>query len=82
MCKLTNFVNFSAVTHLFFQRNGSEVDGLPEVLAEKVSLLSELLKVTKAENTYLSYKRGFNRWRRWGYADGLPSGDALPDKTF
>ncbi|KAH3898580.1 hypothetical protein DPMN_022817, partial [Dreissena polymorpha] len=57
-------------------------DGLPEVLAEKVSLLPELLKVTKAENTHLSYKRGFNRWRRWGYANGLSSGDALPAKAF
>lgn len=47
MCKVTNCVNLSAVTHLFFQRYGSEVDGLPEVLAEKVSLLPELLKVTK-----------------------------------
>ena len=82
MCKVTNCVNFSAVTHLFFQRYGSEVDGLPEVLAEKVSLLPELLKVTKAENTYISYKRGFNRWRRWGYANGLSSGDALPAKAF
>ncbi|XP_052253990.1 uncharacterized protein LOC127860151 [Dreissena polymorpha] len=65
-----------------FTRYGSEVDGLPEVLAEKVSLLPELLKVTKAENTHLSYKRGFNRWRRWGYANGLSSGDALPAKAF
>ncbi|KAH3838546.1 hypothetical protein DPMN_111954 [Dreissena polymorpha] len=29
-----------------YRRYGSEVDGLPEVLAEKVSLLPELLKVT------------------------------------
>ncbi|KAH3702743.1 hypothetical protein DPMN_077769 [Dreissena polymorpha] len=66
-----------------FTRYGSEVDGLPEVLAEKVSLLPELLKVTKAENTHLSYKRGFNRWRRWGAGGATAAANnGIPDRLF
>ena len=49
---------------------------------EKVSSLPELLKHSKADNTYLSYKRGFNRWRKWVICNGLTSGEALPAKAF
>ncbi|XP_060589976.1 uncharacterized protein LOC132745167 [Ruditapes philippinarum] len=84
-------IDHSRFTENFFEyeqgqkdiiRYACEVDGLPDVLVEKVSSLPELLKQSKADSTYLSYKRGFNRWRKWVISNGLNSGEALPAKAF
>ena len=67
---------------LFFQSYTEDIEQLPGVLADKVSLLPELLKESRAENTCASYKRGFKRWRCWALSNGLESKDTLPARAF
>ena len=67
---------------MFFQRYSSEIDGLPDVLAEKVSSLPDVLKSTRAENTVNNYKRAFNRWKFWCLAHGLKDEETLPARAF
>lgn len=74
--------NNCLLIHLFFDRYGQDIEGLPDVLVDKASSLPGLLKETRALNTHISYKRGFNRWCKWIRANGLAIGDALPAKAF
>lgn len=67
---------------MFFQRYNDDVEGLPDVLADKISLLPELLSETRAKSTCTSYKRAFKRWSSWALCNGLTSRDILPAKAF
>lgn len=67
---------------LFFQSYAHDIEQLPDVLADKISLLPELLKESRATNTCLGYKRGFKRWRSWALSNGLESKDTLPARAF
>ena len=67
---------------LFSQRYADDIEQLPDVLADKVSLLPKLLKESRADNMCASYKRGFKRWRTWVLSNGLESKDALPAGAF
>ena len=51
-------------------------------MAEKISLLPDLLKQSRAYNTRSSYSKGFKRWKRWVVSNGLNSKEALPAKAF
>ncbi|KAH3751970.1 hypothetical protein DPMN_186578, partial [Dreissena polymorpha] len=43
-------------------RHADDINALPDVLVEGVSLLPELLKESRAMNTSEAYRRGFKRW--------------------
>ncbi|XP_053391932.1 uncharacterized protein LOC128554660 [Mercenaria mercenaria] len=59
-----------------------DIDELPEVLADKVDLLPDLLRKSRAENTSRKYGNSFSRWERWAKCNGFGSGDILPAKAF
>ena len=67
---------------LFLQSYNDETAQLPDVLVDKVSLLTELLEGSRAESTCISYKRGFRRWAAWALGNGLAREDILPAKAF
>lgn len=77
-----SYFSHSWYIHLFFQSYSEDIEQLPDVLADKVSLLPDLLKDSRAENTCSAYKRGFKRWRCWALSNGLESKDALPARAF
>ena len=68
--------------HLFFQCYSEEIDGLPEVLAEKVSLIPELLTSARATSTTKSYHSRFQWWRSWALCNSVEERDILPAKPF
>ena len=68
--------------HLFFQCYSEEIDGLPEVLAEKVSLIPELLTSARATSTTESYHSRFQRWRSWALCNSVEERDILLAKPF
>jgi integrase len=55
---------------------------LPPVLADKIDLLPDILKKSRAANTCKKYELAFNRWIKWGLCNSLGSGDFLPAKTL
>lgn len=74
--------NLTFLLHLFIRSFGDDLEELPDVLAEKVSLLPELLEGSRAKSTSDNYKRGFQRWAAWASSNGLHSKDILPAKAF
>ena len=81
MCDMV-FINAFVCIHLFFNSYGAAIDQLPDVLVDKVSLLTELLEGSRANSTCMSYKRGFKRWAAWALSNGLSGEDILPAKAF
>lgn len=73
---------FSFIIRLFSQTHKDEIDALPEVLAEKVDLLPELLRKSRADSTSRKYENSFSRWEKWAKGNGLGSGDIFPAKAF
>lgn len=67
---------------LFFQIHADEIEALPEVLAEKVYLLPDLLRKSRAQGTDKKYSYAFQRFQKWVISNGLGSGDALPAKAL
>ncbi|XP_053398105.1 uncharacterized protein LOC123553335 [Mercenaria mercenaria] len=53
------------------QSYADDIEQLPDIPADKVSLLPETLKESRAENTCLAYKGGFKRCRAWALSNGL-----------
>ena len=74
--------NHTRITHLFFQCFHDEIENLPDVMVEKISLLPDLLKVSRSSNTCASYSNGFKRWNSWVLSNGFNSKEALPAKPF
>lgn len=70
------------IIHLFFQSHRDEIDSLPEILVDKVTLLPDILLQSRADSTRKNYTNAFNRWRVWALANGLGSGDILPARDF
>ena len=66
----------------FFQSFSNDIGGLPKELADRVALLPELLKYSRASSTVKSYHSGFVRWKNWALINGLGSKDVLPAKAF
>ena len=73
---------FSCILHLFFQVHAEDINELPDVLVEKVSLLPDLLRKSRAQSTDKNYTSAFIRFQKWILCNGLGSGDALPAKTL
>jgi integrase len=67
---------------LFFQTHQDEIDELPDVLVDRVTLLPEILLQSRAESTRKSYTNAFNRWRKWAISNGIGSGDILPARAL
>lgn len=67
---------------MFHQAHKDEIDELPEVLAEKVALLPDLLRESRANGTNQKYSNGFKRWAKWAQASGLGISDILPAKPL
>ena len=78
------YVYFFLISLMFFQRYEAELLDmeLAGVLADRVSCLPQLLKETRADNTFLTYERGFHRWRKWAVINGLRVEDTLPANAF
>ena len=78
------FTHFFPISHMFFQRYGPELLDLelPGALADRVSSLPQLIKETRADNTFLTYECGFQRWRKWAVLNGLRVEDTLPANAF
>ncbi|KAL5005988.1 hypothetical protein ScPMuIL_017146 [Solemya velum] len=53
--------------------HAEDIEQLPDVLVEKVSLLPDLLKGSRADSTCHKYKNGFLRWEKWALSNGLNS---------
>lgn len=64
------------------QSYADDIAELPDVLVERASLIPDLLRCSRADNTSISYKRGFNRWKQWALSHGLEVRDVLPAKPF
>ncbi|ESP03435.1 hypothetical protein LOTGIDRAFT_171372 [Lottia gigantea] len=64
------------------KHNSHDIEELPEVLADKVILIPELLKSSRAMNTFKSYSLGFQRWKCWAVANNLRVEDTFPAKAF
>ena len=78
------YVYFFLISLMFFQRYEAELLDmeLAGVLADRVSCLPQLFKETRADNTFLTYERGFHRWRKWAVINGLRVEDTLPANAF
>ena len=68
--------------HFFFQSFSNDIGGLPKELADRLALLPELLKDSRASSTVKSYHSGFIRWKKWALSNELGSKDVLPAKAF
>jgi hypothetical protein len=68
--------------HIFFQVFIGEIGELPECLADKVTLLPDLLKRSIANSTTKSHFGGFERYRQWALNNGLGGRDILPARAF
>ena len=75
---------FFFISRMFFQRYEAELLDmeLPGALADRVSCLPQLLKETRAGNTFLTYECGFQRWRKWAVINGLRVEYTLPANAF
>ena len=68
--------------HLFLQFHHEEIEDLPEVLADKVVLLPEILRRSRADNTCRKYESGFLRWKKWAECNGVGSRYILPAQVL
>ncbi|KAH3728136.1 hypothetical protein DPMN_054083 [Dreissena polymorpha] len=59
-----------------------EIQALPEVLADRVELLPDILRKSRADSTCSKYEYAFMRWRNWALGNQLGSGEILPAKAF
>ena len=67
---------------MFFQIHENDIRDLPEVMAEGVHLLPDLLKKSRADSTNKKYECAFFRFHKWAISNGLGSSDTLPAKQF
>lgn len=67
---------------LFFQTHREEIEALPEVLADRVDLLPDILRHSRADSTGGKYENAFMRWKRWALSNGLRSSEILPAKAL
>ena len=67
---------------MFFQIHKDEIDELPQVFVDKMDLLPEILKKSRADSTSKKYELAFKRWKKWGLCNFLGSGDILPAITL
>ncbi|KAH3884287.1 hypothetical protein DPMN_008266 [Dreissena polymorpha] len=58
------------------------MQALPEVLADRVELLQDILRKSRAVSTCSIYEYAFMRWRNWALSNQLGTGDILPVKAF
>ena len=68
--------------HIFFQVYAEDIRELPEVLADRVHLLPEVLRKSRSDSTDKKYSSAFVRFHKWALCNGLRSGDILPAKAF
>ena len=67
---------------MFFQVHADEIQELPEVLADRVYLLPDVLQKSRADSTNKKYSSAFLRFHKWALCNELGSGDILPAKIF
>ncbi|XP_068224516.1 uncharacterized protein [Palaemon carinicauda] len=67
---------------MLFQCFSDDIEELPEVLAEKVLLIPELLVSARADSITKSYMNAFQRWRFWASSNSVGEEDVLPAKPF
>ena len=68
--------------HIFFQVYAEDIRELPEVLADRVHLLPEVLRKSRSDSTDKKYSSAFVRFHKWALCNGLRSRDILPAKAF
>lgn len=68
--------------HIFLQVYQNDISILPDALKEKIKMIPDLLKHSKADSTTAGYYRGFQKWSNWVITNGLQSSDALPVKPI
>ncbi|XP_053382012.1 uncharacterized protein LOC123541270 [Mercenaria mercenaria] len=59
-----------------------EIQGLPPVLVDKVTLIPQVLQDARARTTSQTYFNGFQRWRNWAIKNELGEEDIFPAKPF
>ena len=67
---------------LFLQSHQEEIEALPDVLTDKVVLLPEILRRSRADNSCRKYELGFLRWKKWADSNGVGSRHILPAQVF
>lgn len=67
---------------VLFQTYADEILELPEVLADRVHLLPELLRKSRADGTDRKYYGAFTRFHKWAFINGLRGRDILPAKAL
>ncbi|KAJ8312362.1 LOW QUALITY PROTEIN: hypothetical protein KUTeg_009735 [Tegillarca granosa] len=60
----------------------NDISILPDALKEKVKMIPDIIKYSKADSTTVGYYRGFKKWSDWVKANGLQKNDALPAKPI
>lgn len=79
---MTSFLTSILFLNLFLQIFADDIEELPKVLGDSVTMVPDLLQNSRAVNTNKSYTRGFNRWKNWALSCGLGQSDILPSKAF
>ena len=64
------------------QSHQNEIGDLPEVLADKVVLLPEILRRSRANNSCRKNELGFLRWKKWAESNGVECRHILPAQVF
>ena len=67
---------------LFLQSHQEEIEALPDVLTDKVILLPEILRRSRADNSCRKYELGLSRWKKWAESNGVGSRNILPAQVF
>ncbi|KAH3784266.1 hypothetical protein DPMN_162220 [Dreissena polymorpha] len=59
-----------------------EIQALPEVLVDRMELLPDILRKSRAGSTCSIYEYAFMRWRNWALSNQLGGGEILPANAF
>lgn len=73
---------FFVFIHVFFQTHADDIRTLPEALADRVHLLPDILRRSRASSTDKKYIGAFSRFYKWAIMNGMRSRDILPAKAF
>ena len=66
----------------FCSPNQEEIEALSDVLTDKVVLLPEILRKSRADNSCRKYELGFSRWKKWAESNGMGTRHILPAQVF
>ena len=64
------------------QSHQEEIEAFPYVLTDKVVLLPEILRRSRADNSWRKYELGFSRWKKWAESNWMGCRHILLAQVF